>query len=306
MMPQRLVLNGLEVATSRLSRRVDVAAPCELLAVIDTPPSTQQLVEIGGRLAGAEISGVSVRKVSDLSFLAHFPELRYLELECTPKLDLSPVSSLDNLRGLYIDSPTAGLDFGRFPLLEEFVGDWHPRNTEPAQHSVREIRVRQFRPLSRDLTPFAGLTGLTSLAIVQTNVATLSGIEFLEDLRRLSVAHAPKLASLDALNLGELGVREVELDHVRKVDSYAPLASLPFLKKLLLSACSPMGDLRWLQSHPRLEFFSFVDTEVASGDLDPLLTVPRLRYVGTLDKRHYNHKCAALNEILAARHEAEV
>ena len=48
-----------------------------------------------------------------------------------------------------------------------------------------------------------------------------------------------------------------------------------------------------------LDFFSFVETPVADGDLCPLLELPRLEYVGTMDKRHYSHKCDEINTLLA-------
>ena len=51
----------------------------------------------------------------------------------------------------------------------------------------------------------------------------------------------------------------------------------------------------------RLDFFAFVDTEVQDGDLSPLLELPELRYVGTMDRRSYNYKMNALNEMLAHR-----
>jgi hypothetical protein len=51
----------------------------------------------------------------------------------------------------------------------------------------------------------------------------------------------------------------------------------------------------------RLDFFSFVDTNVLDGDLSPLLDLPKLRYVGTMDKRNYSHKMAEFNELLAQR-----
>ena len=42
---------------------------------------------------------------------------------------------------------------------------------------------------------------------------------------------------------------------------------------------------------PKLEFFSFVDTDVVDGDLTPCM---RLDYAGTMNKRHYNIKAEDL------------
>jgi hypothetical protein len=48
-----------------------------------------------------------------------------------------------------------------------------------------------------------------------------------------------------------------------------------------------------------------VETNVEDGDLSPLLQLPRLRYVGTMDKKHYNYKFDALNKLLLQREESD-
>jgi hypothetical protein len=48
--------------------------------------------------------------------------------------------------------------------------------------------------------------------------------------------------------------------------------------------------------------FTFVETNVVDGDLSMLLELPELRYVGSVNKKHYNHNVDKLNEQLQARH----
>ena len=62
-----------------------------------------------------------------------------------------------------------------------------------------------------------------------------------------------------------------------------------------------MPDLAWTKGMDDLDFFSFVETNVEDGDLAPLLDLPRLEYVGTMDKKHYNYTFDAINELLAQR-----
>jgi len=47
--------------------------------------------------------------------------------------------------------------------------------------------------------------------------------------------------------------------------------------------------------------FSFVETNVEDGDLSPLLELPTLRYVGTMDRKRYNYRFEELNKILEQR-----
>lgn len=299
-----LTLDGLEVATSELSSGVDDAAPCSLLGVIREPPSTKHALHLAQAIGTGALSGLTLHNIVDLSFLRKFPGLRYLEIQSDSKVDVTHIAGLDSLRGLRLDKPASGLDFSAWPLLEAFVGDWHPNNTNLTQSSLRRLALWQFKPLSRDFSSLVRLTSLTNLAVTQSNVTTLAGLEHLEDLYRLELSYAPTVDSLTPLASPNLALRELDLDHLKSITSYEPLARLHYLKKLKVSACTPIQSLDWIRRHPRLRFFSFVDTNVVSGDLTPLLDVPNLRYVGTLDKRHYSHKCDALNELLNARTES--
>lgn len=66
-----------------------------------------------------------------------------------------------------------------------------------------------------------------------------------------------------------------------------------------------MPDLKWTKGMDQLDFFSFVGTNVEDGELSPLLELPRLRYVGSMDKKHYNFKLAAIKEQLGQRTETD-
>jgi hypothetical protein len=101
----------------------------KLLGVIRRKPSAKLLGRLVDEIDAGNLSGLAIFDVPDVSFLTQFPTLRYLELRPTAKLELSPLAGLDNLRGLRLENPGSALDFASFPLLEEFVGDWHPKNT---------------------------------------------------------------------------------------------------------------------------------------------------------------------------------
>jgi len=115
---------------------------------------------------------------------------------------------------------------------------------------------------------------------------------------QLEIAYAPKLQSLDEFTENKLGLREFDLTNCKKITSYSPISDLEFLRTLRLSSCSAIPDLRWVQGLNRLDFFSFVDTNVIDGDLTPLLDLPCLRYVGSLAKRHYQPHIDEINKRL--------
>lgn len=295
-----LTINETEVRTSSLSQRSFRAAPCEFLVCVrpDTlRPALQAFADDSHSFSGLHVSGIA-----DLGFLADFPNLRYLEVVDQPGVNTRFLDGLSNLRGLHLETPGTGTDFSCFPELEVFVGDWHSdnRNLQSCQE-LRQLRVWQFKPSSQDLRDLAHTTRLEWLGLTQTGITSLAGLETLEDLRYLDIAYAPKLESLDTFGQRPLELREVSFSKARKIRSYAPLATLPRLRRLRISGCAPMPDLNWTHGMDYLDFFSFVETNVENGDLSPLLQLPRLRYAGTMDKKHYNFKCDALNQALRQR-----
>ncbi|HEY0465427.1 MAG TPA: leucine-rich repeat domain-containing protein [Polyangiaceae bacterium] len=299
----KLLLDGVEVTTSQLSRRIGDAAGCDLLAAVTPTTTTRELVQLMEGIGYLRYSGLRLVGQVDLSIVRKFPSLRYVEIASEGPVDPRPLECLDNLRGLALPQPSAGLDFANFPKLEEFVGGWHAENANLRQETLCDLRITGFNPACRDLSVLRELNGLVNLSLTKTNIDSLAGLEGLEDLRTLDVAYAPKLAALDSLATSVPGLRRLCFDHAKAIESYAPMSGLRFLRKLQLSACAPMPDLGWIAALERLSFLSFVDTDVVSGDLSPLLSLERLRYVGTSKKRHYSHSAAELNAILQGRAE---
>ncbi len=294
-------LNGTEVRTSYLTQMSFRAAYCELLVSV-TPENQTQALEAFRK--GSAYSGLSVSGIADLSFLADFPNLRYLEVIEQKRVNTRPLEGLSNLRGLQLETPGTGVDFSCFPELEVFVGDWHIDNSNVHRcEELRRLRVRHFNPNALDLSDLAHTTRLEWLDLTQTGITSLAGLETLEDLRYCEIAYAPKLESLEALTTDRIGVRELSIQKAKKIASYEPIAALRRLRRLRLSDCAAMPDLKWTKGMDQLDFFSFVETNVEDGDLSPLFQLPKLRYVGTSDKKHYSHKFAAINELLVQRLE---
>lgn len=299
---KKLLLDGTEVVSSWLTQRSYQAAYCDFLLPVTLQTKAAALAEFARNSGPSRYSGLRVSGIADLSFLREFPDLLYLELVDQPKLQTAPLQSLRNLRGLRIETPGSGLDFSWFPHLEVFVGDWHSDNKNLQQcRELRTLQVWNFKPASKDFTELARIVRLERLLLVKTNLESLRGIEMLEDLRYCEIAYAPQLRSLEALAEGELQLRELVLSHAKNITDYLPIAGCRWLRTLKLGTCAPLPELKWLEPLRRLEFFAFVETNVADGDLRPLLQLPELRYAGSLDKKHYNPRIDELNRQLQAR-----
>ena len=298
-----LTLDDVKVIASDLSQWPFRAAPSYFL--LRVTPANKKAALTAFKKAGqlGKFSGLHITGVHDLSFLEDFPLLLYLEVADVKRVNTRQLDCLGNLRGLRLESPGAGIDFACFPNLEIYSGDWHVDNNNlKTCRDLRRLHLWHFSPRSLDLSVLRGMPRLEELKLIQTTINSLSGVETLEDLRFLKVAYAPKLESLDAFLGHDLQVRELTLEKTKKIESYDPILSLSYLRLLRLSDCPPMQNLKWIVGMKRLDFFAFVDTDVKDGDLSPLLSLPELRYVGTADRRHYNYKMGALNELLTQRH----
>lgn len=296
-------MNGAEVSTSYLTQMSFRAVCCEFLINV-TPENQTKALEAFRK--GSNFSGLRVSGIAELKFLTDFPDLRYLEVVNQERVDTRPLDGLSNLRGLRLETPGTGVDFSCFPHLEVFVGEWHSDNSNVHRcDELRQLRVWQFKPKSLDLSDLANTTRLEWLDLTQTGIVSLAGLEALPDLRYCEIAYAPKLESLEALRSDQIEVRELSFEKAKKISSYEPIAAVSRLRRLRLSDCSSMPDLKWTKGMCYLDFFSFVETNVEDGDLSPLLKLPKLRYVGTMDKKHYNYKSSTINELLGQRVEAD-
>ncbi len=298
--------DGVEVRSSCLGHNVFKATPCGFLLPVTPANKDEAIAEFRRVGTFGPYSGLWISGIADLSFLQEFPDLRYLEVVDQKRVDPRQLECLYNLRGLRIESPRTGIDFSWFPELEVFVGDWHADNRNFACcQELRTMRIWHFKPRAPDLSDLGDVARLEKLEITKTNITSLVGIEALEDLRYLQIAYAPKLTSLDSVAATDCGIREITLESVKNIASYGSLASLPYLRRLKLFKCAPMPDLNWTRGMNRLDLFSFVETTVEDGDLSPLLDLPMLRYVGTMDKKHYNYKFESINELLDKRFRSE-
>jgi hypothetical protein len=294
-------LDGVNVVESELTQRTFRTIPCQFLIPVTAKTQKTALAEFASKNPQT-YSGLRVSGIADLSFLSDFPDLLYLELVDQAKVKTAPLQALSNLRGLRIKTPGTGIDFSWFPLLEVFVGDWHPDNIN--MHHCRELRTLlawNFKPDSQNLTPLANIVRLERLMLVKTNLESLRGIEMLEDLRSCDISYAPQLRSLAALGEGEPQLRDLCLFNAKKIVDYRPIARCRWLRTLKLTSCVPLADLKWLEPLQRLESFSFVETPVADNDLRPLLKLPALRYAGSMDKKNYTPRIDDLNRQLEAR-----
>ena len=230
---------------------------------------------------------------NDLGFLSRLED--YLEgiTILDEKYDYTIVNHLHKLKSLGIlDNKRDAIDLSNFPHLESLSCDYSPRlKGLEACEELRSLTLTNFKPEKADLSPLPVLTSLQSLSLFVTNIDSLAGIERFRHLESCSIYRASKLESIAALSKVRLTLKSLELDSCKNIKSYDALSEVVNLERLIISKSAPLKSVKFVKSLDRLDFFSFVGTNVEDGDLLPSLGVS---YVGFDDRKHYNLKFKGL------------
>jgi hypothetical protein len=240
-----------------------------------------------GRIAISPLGGF---RSPDLSFLARFPWVKHLTVMNSEMIDISAVSSLEQLRYLSLSGRTKQpLDLANFPLLEELrIQWWRKLRFADPMESLSVLSLSHYAPSSGDLRGLPQIPQLGNLDLVQANYSTLSGIERFPGIRKLTIAYLPTLVDLSPLTVFAVGDLEIlEFGDCPKLAHHHQVRVIRSLRRLAFNKCGEIPSLSFLDDLQSLESLSFVNTNIVDGDLTPCL---RLKFAGFFDKRHFSHR----------------
>ena len=231
----------------------------------------------------------------DIDFLRSHPDITALVLVgSTTPFELEPLEHLRRLRSLTISFQSRDLHLDRFPELEEFRGYWHPNLQLADCRALRILDLSGYAPKSKDLSQLPFFPSLQQLSMTQAALTSLRGASRFYGLRRIELAYLSKLESLhDAEQLQLLEV--LDCQKCRKLRDHDIVRSLTNLRVLRFNDCGEIPNLNFIDEIPSLEEFRFVGTNIADGNLGPLL---RLKRVGFIAKKHYSYTPEQLDELL--------
>jgi hypothetical protein len=237
-----------------------------------------------------------------VQFLLDYPEINGVEFRIAGDIDISAVHERTDLRWLYVAHSVQPLDLTHFEKLTDLALDFHTKITFPKRWtSLERLDLSRFNPKSRDLTTLPEFPNLTHLKLTHTRIQSVSGIERSPELRELSIYDGRTLEDLAPLQAPKL--RALSLSSCRNVDAAAHAVRFPELKRLQLTKCAPLPSLQFLNRCPALRTFSFVDTDVIDGNLEPLI---RLDHVGIYpNRRHFSHTDTEIDALISERRERE-
>jgi hypothetical protein len=185
------------------------------------------------------------------------------------------------------------------PEAARWRGEWNEFRRLPPDDSLRYLFIWHHRNEDGDLGNLGVSARLTYLELLSSNARTIGALP--AGLRRLELHRCIKLETARGLAASCPELRYLHLNNSRKFQDVAELLKLKKLEVLCLNSCGDLPNLRFLAKFPHLRDFRFVNTNVIDGDLSPLLSLPKLEYAGTLDKKHYSHSAAEIDEAIASR-----
>jgi hypothetical protein len=225
---------------------------------------------------------------NDLQFLARLPHLEWLKILDFKISSVDSLHSLHKLRTLEVMTYCrTEIRFSEFPVLEECALEWRPKATSLFDcTTLKKLFVNRYD--GKDVSRFARLVNLESLAVLNAPTGNLHGFSTLKELRTLRLANLKRLTSLAGIEM-LANLEEFEIHTCRGVRSIKPVGYLSRLRKFHLNNDGNVESLKPLLKLSGLESVSFYEsTNILDGDLSPLLNQKNLSRVSFQNRRHYS------------------
>ena len=227
----------------------------------------------------------------DVRFLPKLPFLEGLHMIFYHIKDISPIHDLVNLRRLGLGCPVKTVvDFTCFPHIEgcSIMRSVKTKGLSTA-YSLKSLGLNPYS--QKDLSELSGLVNLESLSISQSRLTSLEGLENLTKLTKLGIHMLSYLISLHGIeSLAQL--EELDVVTCKKINSIEEVHSLTSLRLLAIDNCGEIGSLHPVVGLNKLEKVFFTEsTNILDGDLSPLASLPHLKRVAFMDRKHYSHRC---------------
>ena len=183
--------------------------------------------------------------------------------------------------------------------------DFNAINQAPKEH-LRDIQyfiAWHHKSKEKNLVNLPSADDLQYLELNWSNSTTLRGINKYKKLKRLELHMMTKLESGIGLESISETLEFLHIDGAKKLNINEQLAALKNLKVLRLHSCGDIDNLDFLQHLPNLVSFRFMDTNITNGDIEPILNHPSLSDVCFINKRHFNLKNDAVDDILKIKNK---
>ncbi|WP_149498974.1 hypothetical protein [Roseiconus lacunae] len=257
----------------------------------------------GGDLAGVHISATAGYAEKNLAFLKDYPNIAAVAISCAKGIDLAGLQYLSGLEYLTLETYKKPPDLGTFAKLRELSAEWSPAlSVDERNKNLGKLTLFKYKCPASDFSCLPVIPSVKHLEINHSSIISLTGIEQHQHVQAMFFHRffdLKNIAAISGLSGGSL--KRVKFEQCKKIEDLGQLGKLTNVAKITLDRCADVENLEFLSGCSALEEFVIMDTKIVSGDLSPLLDLPKLRYFGTFDKRHHSHTEAEINALLSSK-----
>ena len=223
----------------------------------------------------------------DFSFLE---EINFLEeVYISNNIIVSDFYTLKNLKRIVVniakDKPN--LDYSNFSKLEYLSIDWYLQFPDLSNNTnLKELVIWKFKPKAKSFSELKLPKELENFEITESNVVNFEGLN-LQKIKKLELSYCNALESLESLNQVNFNLEVLVLESCKKLINYDNLGNFKNLRKIILSNCGDIPNLKWLLKLKKVNHFSFWNTKLIDGDTSPCSYID---FVSFKNAKHYSHK----------------
>ena len=226
---------------------------------------------------------------SDVSFLAEIPGIHGVDILSDNVTDVSSIFDLSELKtlSLYCKAKAAG-DFANLKKLQRVSLGWRGVYTSVfgLDYLVR-INILGFP--DKDLSRWKRNRWLKELLLESDNLESVAGAERFPEVRWLDLSRCRVLSSLDAAT-SSTSIRKLSIKRCPRLRDLSPVSHLSELRELEIADCCNILSLAPICQCKKLGSLEISGTTtVLDGDMSCLKTLPNLKRVLLVHKKHYSH-----------------
>jgi len=252
---------------------------------------SSRLEECLDYLKAEKIESISINrfhgyKIDNLDFLKKCAFIKKISI--SDKIsDFSGIYNLKDLNRLLVSDNKHAIDFSNFNNINEISIDWHSNHKNLTKClKLEKLSIWHYKPKKKNIHELPNIENLKELAITQSTIKTLDGIEKYKNLESLKVHYSSKLETISCIqNLSET-LKTLWFEVSKKIKDKEQVVLLNNLNLLAYINCGEIPSIDFINKLKNLKDFRFVDTNVLDGDISPCLN---LDYAGFLKKKHYSH-----------------
>ena len=183
-----------------------------------------------------------------------------------------------SIRGIVLGAGENLVDFDCFKNLRHYRGPW-PGRVPDIFRNLESLVTRNVKNTTENADRIAEMTGLQHLSITGARFGNMDMLENLTCLKLLLLLNMPLLTDIGGLKyLARL--EELEMSNcIRCTVSSELIVRLKNIRKLIFTKVGQIDSVEFCRTLRRLELFTFLDSDIVNGDLEPILASASLRHV---------------------------